>query len=151
MKKLAVILLAAVLVAGCDGRFVKRSKANNCDGTGWTRTAIHYGDSRVIVIPLSDVVTSEEMRFYLVPQMRGRGAESYQGATVRISAKPDTDPWFATVDGKAEDVFLWTCIKDGLARGTELEYMVEVIIPSDTPPLKALLDPRAIVIDPDMD
>ena len=149
MKKLAVVLLAAVLVAGCDGKFVKRNTENNCDGTGWTRTAIHYGDSRVIVIPLSDVVASEELRFYLVPQMRGRGAQSYQDATVKISAKPVADPWFATVDGKAEDGFLWTCVKSGLARGTELEYTVEVIMPADTPPVKALLDPRAIVIERD--
>ncbi|NIL94102.1 MAG: hypothetical protein GTO71_06590 [Woeseiaceae bacterium] len=147
MKKLGAILFMAVITAGCvDGKFIKRTTENKCEGTGWTHTFIHYGDSRVIVIPLSDAVSGEEMRFYLVPQIKGRAAKDYQNATIKISAKPAADPWFADVQGQASQVFLSTCVKDGLAVGSEHEYKVEVIMPGETPPLKALLDPRAIII-----
>jgi len=150
MKKLAVILLATVLVAGCvDGKFVKRSTTNSCGGTGWTHTAIHYGDSRIIVIPLSDVIEGEEMRFFLLPQLRGREAKDYQGATIRVTSKP-ADAWFDTGSGKFTDApIISTCVKNNIPTGTEFEYKVEVIMPAETPPLKALLDPRAIVIDRD--
>lgn len=148
MKKLVVVLLAAVLVAGCvDGKFVKRSTANNCSGTGWTHTAIHYGDSRVIVIPLSDVVAGEELRFFLLPQLKGRAAVDYTGARITVTSKPE-NAWFDTESGTfTTSPIISTCVKDGLARGTEFEYKVEVEIPVGTQ--KALLDPRAIVIDRD--
>ncbi len=146
--RIAVILTIAALAAGCsNGKFVKRSTANNCSGEGWTHTAIHYGDSRIIVIPLSDVVAGEEMRFFLVPQMRGRDAKDYQGATIRVTSKPP-DARFDTKEGVfTSSPIISTCIKDGLATGTEFEYMVEVEMPAGTQ--KAMLDPRAIVIDRD--
>lgn len=149
MKKIAAILVIAALVAGCvDGKFVKRSTANKCGGTGWTHTAIHYGDSRVIVIPLSDVVAGEEMRFFLIPEIRGRAALDYSDAQIKVTSKP-ADAWFDTKAGKFTDApIISTCVKDGLATGTGFEYKVEVEFPAGTQ--KALLDPRAIVIDPDI-
>ena len=148
MIRVAAVLTMAALAAGCvDGKFVKRSTTNNCGGTGWTHTVIHYGDSRVIVIPLSDVVEGEELRFFLIPQMRGRDAKDYQGATIRVTSKP-ANAWFNTESGVfTNSPIISTCIKSGIATGTEFEYMVEVEVPAGTQ--KAMLDPRAIVIDRD--
>lgn len=148
--RVAAVLTIAALAAGCvDGKFVKRSTGNDCGGTGWTHTAIHYGDSRIIVIPLSDVVAGQELRFFLVPKMRGRDAKDYQGATVRVTSKP-ADTWFDTESGVfTTSPIISTCVKDGLARGAVLEYLVEVEVPAGTK--KAWLDPRAVVIDPNLE
>lgn len=147
--RVAAVLAMAALAAGCvNGKFVSRSTANNCGGNGWTHTAIHYGDSRVIVIPLSDVAAGEEMRFFLLPQLKGRGAVDYSDAQITVTSKPE-NAWFDTESGKFTDApTISTCVKDSLAPGTEFEYKVEVEIPVGTQ--KALLDPRAIVIDPDL-
>ena len=148
MKKMMTVLAMAALMAGCaDGRFVRESTDNNCGGTGWTHTAIHYGDSRVIVIPLSDVVAGEEMRFFLLPQMKGRDADDYTDATITVTSKPE-NAFFTTESGRFTDApIISTCIKEGLALDSTFEYKVEVELPPGT--TKAMLDPRAVVIDRD--
>ena len=148
MKKLMAVLFMAVLMAGCaDGRFVRESTDNNCGGTGWTHTAIHYGDSRVIVIPLSDVVAGEEMRFFLLPQVKGRDATDYSDAKITVTSKPE-NAFFDTESGKFTDApIISTCVKESLANGTTFEYKVDVELPAGT--TKAMLDPRAVVIDRD--
>jgi hypothetical protein len=57
MLRVAVIFLLVGLLGGCrDGQFIKINEPNTCSTTGWTLTAIHYGDSRIVVIPISEVV-----------------------------------------------------------------------------------------------
>jgi hypothetical protein len=146
MKSVAVILITAALMSGCiNGKFIKKSVANQCDGTGWTHTIVHYGDSRVVVIPLSEVVAGQEFRFYLVPQLKGRGAVDYSGAKIKIAGKPPADSWFSQIEGDAGDVFIHTCVDDSLEKGDTFEYKVEVFWPDDAT-RKALLDPRGVVI-----
>lgn len=146
MKKIFVLLVMATLMAGCvNGKFVKRSSANNCGGTGWTHTAIHYGDSRLVVIPLSDVVAGEEMRFFLVPQIRGRGAIDYSAAEVTVKSVPENG-FIATraVTFTKTTPIISTCVKEGLALDDKFKYIVEVRYGGK---LIAMLDPRAVVID----
>jgi len=146
MKSVAVILITAALMSGCiNGKFIKKSVANQCEGTGWTHTIVHYGDSRVVVIPLSEVVAGREFRFYLVPQLKGRAAVDYSGAKIKIEGKPPADLWFSQIEGDASDVFIHTCVDDSLGEGDTFEYKVEVYWPDDVT-LKALLDPRGVVI-----
>ena len=146
MKSVAVILITAALMSGCiNGKFIKKSVANQCNGTGWTHTIVHYGDSRVVVIPLSEVAAGQELRFYLVPQFKGRGAVDYSDATIKIVGKPPANSWFSQIEGDAGDLFIHTCIEDSLEVGDTFEYKVEVFWPNDTS-LKALLDPRGVVI-----
>jgi len=150
MKKTIVILLSTIFVAGCpDGKFIKRSIANSCGGTGWTLTAIHYGDSRIVVIPLSEVVAGSEFRFVLLPQLKGRGASDFSNAVVKVRGKRDPeDLWFTEKSGTASNVTLFTCVDSSLQPGDTVEYDVEVSFAGEPRP-RATLDPRAIVIDLD--
>ena len=148
MKKIIAVPVMAALMVGCaDGKFVKRSSDNNCGGTGWTHTAIHYGDSRLIVIPLSDVVAGEEMRFFLLPQIRGRGAIDYSAAEITVKSDPENS-FFDTqaVTFTKSTPIISTCVKEGLAVGDDFKYIVEVKFDGK---VIAMLDPRAIVIDRD--
>ena len=148
MKRTVAILLSTILVAGCpDGRFIKPGVKNNCGGTGWTLTAIHYGDSRIFVIPLSEVVADAEFRFVLLPQRKGRGASDFSNAVVKVRGKRDPqDDWFQEISGTANDVSIYTCVDSSLKRGDTVEYDVEVMFVGEPKP-RATLDPRAIVID----
>lgn len=148
MKRTVAILLSAIFVVGCtDGRFIRPGVANNCGGTGWTLTAIHYGDSRIIVVPLSKVVAGAEFRFVLIPQMKGHGASDFSNATVKVRGKRDPqDAWFKEKSGTARDVTIYTCVDSSLVPGDTVEYDVEVMFDGEPNP-RATLDPRAIVID----
>ena len=150
MRKIAAIFAAALITGGCvNGKFVSESTTNSCDGQGWTHTIVHYGDSRAMVIPLSDVARGEEFRFYLVPQVKGKGAQDWSNATVRAVSKGG---WFDPVQGDASDRYISTCVSDSVSKGDILEYKIEVYLPPsnvEPPPaadLKILLDPRAVVI-----
>jgi|GEM_PF-4035957 len=147
MHRIIWILLATMLLAACNGKFIKRNVPNNCGSKGWTLTAIHYGDSRVIVIPLSEVEAGAEFRFALLPQLKGHGAADFTNATVKVRGKRDPeDLWFTEISGKASDVTIFTCVKDTLAPGDTVEYDVEVSFVGEPNP-RATLDPRAIVIN----
>ena len=147
MKRAIAILLTAAAMTGCvNGKFVHKNDDNNCDGKGWTHTIVHYADSRVVVIPLSDVHRGQEFRFFLVPQLKGRGARDVQSAKVKITGKPPAHSWFTEISGDASDIFISTCVDDSYSKGDEFEYKVEVYDSTGTD-LKAMLDPRAVVIN----
>ena len=146
MKRAIAILLTAAVMTGCvNGKFVHKNDDNNCDGKGWTHTIVHYGDSRVVVIPLSNVAAGQEFRFFLVPQFKGRGARDVQNAKIKITVKSPADLWFTEISGTASDIFISKCVDDSYSIGDEFEYKVEVYDSTGTD-LKAMLDPRAVVI-----
>jgi hypothetical protein len=86
------------------------------------------------------------MRFFLIPQIKGKGAKDFQDATVKIVGKPPADAWFTEISGKASDIIIHTCVDGSLAIGDKFEYKVEVYDATGTV-LKAMLDPRAVVIN----
>ena len=71
LRKLIMMfaILLVPVITGCsnNGKFVSKSSTNQCGGHGWTHAIVHYGDSRVVVVPLSDVRAGQEMRFFLIP------------------------------------------------------------------------------------
>jgi len=148
VKKTIAILLGVMLLAGCkDGMFVKPNKANKCGTTGYTLTTILYGDSHIVVIPLSEVVAGSEFRFALVTKEKGIGALDFANATVKIRGKRNPeDNWFTEISGKASDGTIFTCIDSSLTTADTVEYDVEIGFPSEPRP-RALLDPRAKVIN----
>ncbi len=148
MKKTAAILIGIVFLSGCstDGKFVKRKTLNSCGSTGYTLTAILYGDSHIVVIPMSEVVAGAEFRFALVSELGGRGSKSFDNATVKIRGKRSPeDDWFTEISGTASDKTISTCIDSSLVVGDTVEYDVEVGFPAEPRP-RATLDPRAKVI-----
>lgn len=149
MKRVIAILLATAVITGCsnNGKFVSKSSTNQCGGNGWTHAIVHYGDSRVVVVPLSDVRAGQEMRFFLIPQWKGRGASNYQNATVKIKGKSSA-PWFTEIEGDASNLYIHTCVPPTLAIGATFEYQVDIHWPTDAASdRKAMLDPRAVVIN----
>ena len=143
MFRVAVIFLLAGLLGGCrDGQFVKINEPNTCSTTGWTLTGIHYGDSRIVVIPISEVVKDAEMRFILIPADESTDTRDYKDVTVTVEGKPPHDSWFEETSGEASsgDGTIRVCI-DGpsLDTGDVIEYLVKVDTVGD-------LDPRATVI-----
>lgn len=136
------IILVALLLAGCpDGRFIKINEPNTCSTTGWTLTGIHYGDSRIVVIPISEVVEDGELRFVLLPADERTDTRDYKDVTVTVVGKPPAT-WFTPKTGEASsgDGTIRVCMDDTeLDPGDEFEY--EVIV--DT---VGTLDPRATVI-----
>ena len=143
MHRLIAVLLITILLAGCsNGKFVEIRAPNTCGTTGWTLTTIHYGDSHIAVLPLSQVVKGAEFRFKLVPS--GPHRDNYQGVTVKVRGKRPVDSWFEEAEGKAnvDKGFIRVCV-DGtsLDIGDELFYIVEV-------ESVGILDPRATIINP---
>lgn len=142
LRPIAMLFIAGLL-AGCfDGKFTKDDVPNTCGTTGWTVTAIHYGDSRIVVIPVSEVVKDAELRFVLWPASEKTDSKDYADVEVKVRGKPPHDVWFEEEDGKANvgDGTIRVCI-DGttLVEGDEIFYVVEV---EDV----GVLDPRAKVI-----
>lgn len=149
-----------LIVTACDGRFQKKNfKSQVCQNTlvtptlvdvlGYTRTAIHYGDSRVIVIPISKIKENSEFRFVLLPKLRSKtdGAIDYKKVNVAITSTDDdgdVPPNWLDVDGSfdADKGVLAVCVPPGISK-TQYKFKVTVTNGADK---LAMLDPRADVV-----
>jgi len=148
MPRLIAILFVAGLFAGCatDGSFIKDDAPNTCGTTGWTLTTIFYGDSHIVVVPMSEIVKDTELRFLLAPVNESTDIRNFADVTVKVKGKPPHDTWFAEEEGKANlgGGTIRVCV-DGttLVAGDEIFYVVEV---EDV----GVLDPRArVIVRPD--
>jgi hypothetical protein len=115
---------------------------------------VHYGDSRLIVLPISKIRPESEFRFALLPKIRKTDPPvNYEDAFVSISSDDDdtdTPPDWLDVSGtlSGDGKFLVTCVppESGLTK-TQYKYKVTVswpgVAPADT---LGYLDPRADVI-----
>ena len=147
-RTITMTFVCLLLAGGPDGRFIKINEPNTCGTTGWTLTAVHYGDSRIVVIPVSEVVKDAEFRLVLVPASEKTDSTDYKDVTVKVRGKPPHDTWFEEEEAKASegDGTIRVCI-DGpmLDVGNEIFYIVEV-------EGVGILDPRATIITrPGMD
>ena len=84
-----------MLLAGCcttGGNFCKRSLPSDVCATGtisgYTLTGIAYGDSSLIVVPISHIRRDTEWRFRLQPIKLDSDYEDYKDAIVTIEGKP---------------------------------------------------------------
>lgn len=153
MKRTTLLIIATVALAGCasDGSFRSGTFFSEvCDPPrvvqGFTLTAIHYGDSRLIVIPISKIKVNSEFRFILVPKRRSDTDEVvFSEQTVSISSDDDddageTEPGWLEVEGTAsDDGTLALCVPESVARN---RYKYDVVVTE-----VGQLDPRADVID----
>jgi len=137
MPRIMTILLVSVIFAGCDGTFRSRgfqSTACNAQVEGYTATFIAYGDSKLVVIPLSDIRPDTEWRFILRPLSVGDvNPDVYKNALVTIKGKrfPGDDDWIevsGTYNGTANDKHtLRECVKPPVATdGTTYTFLVNV-------------------------
>jgi len=150
MKNLLIALFLAMLVSSCssDGKFRKGIFTSTaCSGqqsSGFTMTAIHYGDSRLIVIPISAIEPNSEFRFLLVPKKRrDSDIHNFEKMDVAISSNDDdgdAEPNWLQVNGNYDDdgPMLTLCVPATLSKS---QYKYDVVVEN-----VGQLDPRADVI-----
>ena len=139
MIRIIALCLVPILLVGCEGKFIKRDLPNTCGNTGWTLTTIHYGDSYIGVIPISEIVDGAEWRFVLDPGPNSGGVD-FGESVVKVRGKTGT-VWFDEQQGTANaDGSIKVCIDSGsLVEGEIVFYDVEVVGLGE-------LDPRGRVI-----
>jgi hypothetical protein len=138
MKRICLLVSALATFTGCakEGQLILDSAANKCDNNGYTFTAIHYGDSRIVVLPLSNIGAGYEWRFHLLPQPGGMGADAYKDSLVTVTGGAGGE-WLNT-SGKYNLGSVITICVPLSAAGSEFKYDVTVV---DV----GMLDPRAKV------
>jgi hypothetical protein len=155
MRKMLPFISVSVLFSGCcsmtDGRFCEDSFNSVACGTavsGYTHTAVVYGDSTMIVIPISDIKEDTEWRFILAPITLPGDLIDYRTATVTITGKNADDFWINTagpgntlVTGDyATDTILTACVKGLPISAVDTHYHFEVEVAG-----VGTLDPRGRV------
>jgi len=159
MKRLIILLCVLVVSAGCrDGQFIKKaytsSACSSASFSGYTATIVHYGDSRLFVLPISKIRPESEFRFLLLPKVRKTDPPvDYKNAFVSITSDDDdgdTPANWLDVKGtlNADGKTLVTCVPSasGLTK-SQYKYKVTVSWPSEAPAdALGYLDPRADVI-----
>jgi hypothetical protein len=160
MRNLLIVLLALLSTVGCrDGQFVRSTFSSNCGGggislSGFTLTAIHYGDSRLFILPVSEIKPESEFRFGLLPRVNKTDPPvDYQDAFVTITSSDDdldTPADWLDVSGtyNAGGRYLVTCVpKEAGLMKTEYKYDVTVSWPGTDPgDTLSMIDPRARIV-----
>ncbi len=157
MRRITSALVITFLFAGCvDGKFHKRDITTGpcAPAVGYTYTGIAYGDSKLVVIPLSTIKANTEWRFYLLPIDSLGGKTVYGDSTITIDEKavglasldrsgaltpyvlptprPVDDDWLAAsgtyntanVDGTKR--YLVACVPADVQIDQEWRYLVEI-------------------------
>ena len=155
MRRITAILLATLIIAGCDGTFRTRpffSDVCNKDVTGYTGTASLYADAKLVVIPISEIRADTEWRFILEPRLlrSANSTEDFKDKQVTITGKRAEDAWINSAGpggnqiqgtfNSATNNMLAACVNIPVntPEGTEYYYEVNVV---DV----GTLDPRARV------
>lgn len=157
MKRILTVLLASTLFTGCciftgNGGFCKDSISSTvCGGTvdGYTATIVAYGDSELVVVPISHIRPNTEWRFRLQPIIRRDDYNDYNAMTVDIKGK-------APESGQEPDHNDWISIGGSYDTSDERTRTITLCTPSDLPPESTYkyeveveetgkLDPRATV------
>ena len=142
MNRTILILLSTSLFSGCcifvpDGGFCRDSISSAvCGGTavGYTATVVAYGESSLIVVPVSKIKEDTEWRFILRPLGNNAALEN---ATVTISGKttPGNNAWIDTagtgpgdaIQGSfSADGTLAACVKPPVSTPAQYWYIVNV-------------------------
>lgn len=148
MQRIILILLALTALAACssNGKPQKLSVHSvACNGPihGFTMTSIHYGDSRVIVLPVSKVRAGTEFRILLVPKHRSKtDLIDFKTVDVAVSGKPGPSAWISgngTFNTSNHGMIVVGCVPPGAVPPTTYEYMVKIAGVGQ-------LDPRANVV-----
>ncbi len=137
MTRTTLLLLGITFFAGCatEGEFINENTPNACDSTGYTFVLIHYGDGRIITLPIIEVAAGAELQYHLMP-----GPDSalidYSAATVTIEPKTTPVPPFPAPPGDAAWLFatgnvdddgnVWSvCVPENPA-GTQYYYTITI-------------------------
>ena len=151
MRRVLITLVVTTLFSGCcsftrNGGFCEKaifSPACASGSTGYTSTVVAYGDSTLVVVPLSDIRNNTEWRFILAPadiRWSEKSNGYYNDKKVTITGKvdlvnPGHNDWINTAGPGAtaisgtfrDDKVLTACVNPpNPMPGEEYYYDVEV-------------------------
>lgn len=151
MLRIGLLVALALSLSACDGTFrTKDFSSSTCADKGlpfnvggYTLTAVHYGDSRMIVIPISEIDENAEFRLKLLPKRRqDSDVHDFTQVLVTISSPDDdgdTPPnWLEASGTAAADGTLIICVPPTLTKDS---YKYDVVVEN-----VGQLDPRADVL-----
>ena len=150
MLRIGLLIALALSLSACDGTFrTKKFSSSKCDELGlpvnvggYTLTLVHYGDSRLMVIPISEIDEQSEFRLKLFPKKR-RNTDQYDYTQMMVKiSSPDDDGdsppnWLEASGTAAADGTLVICVPPTL---TKHSYKYDVVVEQ-----VGQLDPRADV------
>ena len=159
MRKTIMLLVTLTALASCrDGQFISSAFSTSCGGggtfSGYTLTGVHYGDSRLFILPVSKIRPNSEFRLNLLPKTRKTDPPvNYKDVVITIDSTDDdgdTPPNWLSATGSfnsASGGVLTMCVppQAGL---TETSYKFSIKMTDTMPnPDEDLgwLDPRADV------
>ena len=147
MHKITMTLCTAMLFAGCssNGKPIDLSfNSTACGGPvgGFTLTGVHYGDSKIWLLPVSKVRANTEFRILLIPEHRPKtDPVDYKTVDVTVTGKPGS-AWISgngNYDGASTHWIPVGCVPPTAVIGTVYEFKVEVAG-------VGWIDPRADVV-----
>ena len=148
MNKIFGILIVSIFIVGCKGlpqeKAFHSSKCNK-GVDGYTVTAVHYGDGRIIVIPITIVRANYELQFLLVPKIRDKTdpPNGYKTFDVEITGTGAAASWLGSTksfNSSNRGLMSGGCVPDNAIVGTMYKYNIVV-------PGIGRLDPRAEVVN----
>ena len=165
MKKIIFLALLLPLFSGCfvSGKAVTKAlPESDCltpkgplpEVTGYTATAIGYGDSYLVVVPISNLRSNTEFRFVLAPEKdRSDKDAEFKGAWVTISGENATTntpaPWLSASGQMSSTIEMLVACVPALTVGDTYKYKVTIsdkeLTETDVT-IFGYLDPRAVVI-----
>ena len=95
MQRVIPIILTLTLLAACEGKFILRNTPNSCGSEGYTFVVIHYGDGRLITLPIIEVAAGAELQYRLLPG-NDSALIDYSAANVAITPKTAPSPPYPT-------------------------------------------------------
>jgi hypothetical protein len=139
MKRIATLISAVVVLGGCvnEGAFRAATTNNDCEGKGYSKATISYGDSYLDVTPDTHTKRKGEIRFKLDPQKKPSNGIDYKELEITIEGKKPTDRWLDTKGKASENKKIFVCVKDTQNLGT---YEYKVMVPGGNE-----IDPRVHV------
>ena len=160
MRKIVPVLMFTILFVGCvtDGGFNKKTLDDGTciDKSGYTYTGIAYGESKLMVIPLSEIRRNTEWRFYLLPIDNLGGATKYGESMVTIEGKSEksSDDWidasgkFNARIAKNGQSYIFVCVPETVEiEGEQVKIEDDLVFEFKvTVDSIGYLDPRARVI-----
>ena len=148
MKKLFLFMAIATMLAACssNGKPIDLSfNSTVCSGPvrGFTVTGVGYGDSKIVVLPVSKVRANTEFRIRLIPERRPKtDLVDYETVDVTVMGKPGPSAWISgngNYNGASAHWIPVGCVPASAAIGTVYEFTVEVAG-------VGWIDPRADVV-----
>jgi hypothetical protein len=140
-----LLVIIAVLGACTNGRPRNVTfDSTVCGGEvkGLTLTAVHYGDSRMIVLPISKVRRNTELQFMLIPKRQSSDNKAFDSIKVEIKGSNADSAWIGvnkSFGEAAKGMVVAGCVPND---PIDTEYEFDITVPG-----VGFLDPRAKVVN----